>query len=101
MRGTGPYPEETFEQREERLRLEDERDSYRVKQVIEDRDAEGGRMDKYTYEITLTLHELDMASAEDLDMMSNALVTIQKLGIGDVEAILWKGSDMELRIVEP
>jgi len=37
MRGTGPYPEETFEQREERLRLEDERDSYRVKQVIEDR----------------------------------------------------------------
>jgi len=45
MRGTGPYPEETFGQREERLRLEDERDSYRVKQVIEDRDEEGGMVD--------------------------------------------------------
>ena len=38
MRGTGPYPEETPEQREERLRDKDERDSYRVKQVIENRE---------------------------------------------------------------
>ena len=59
-------------------------------------------MDKYTYEITLTLHELDMASAEDLDMMSNALVTIQKLGIGDVETRLWgEDPENELRPVEP
>ena len=43
MRGTGSYPEETFEQREERLRYKDEHDSYRVKQVIEDRDVEEKR----------------------------------------------------------
>ena len=39
MRGTGPYPEETPEQREERLRAEDDRLSYKVKQDIEDADV--------------------------------------------------------------
>ena len=39
MRGTREYPEETTTQRLERLRGEDDRDSYKVKQNIEDRDT--------------------------------------------------------------
>ena len=55
----------------------------------------------YTYEIRLALHDLSVASAEDLDMMSNALVTIQKLGIGDVDAeLLEQDTENELRPVE-
>jgi hypothetical protein len=58
-------------------------------------------MDNYIYQITLTLHDLDVACAEDLDMMSNALVTIGKLGIGDLEVSLWKQDpENELRPVE-
>jgi len=50
MRGTGEYPEETQGQKEERLHLEDERDSYRAEQDIEDRNAKKGAMDWMTEE---------------------------------------------------
>lgn len=38
MRGTGPYPERTFEEELERLRLEDEYLSNKVKERIEDKE---------------------------------------------------------------